>query len=88
MNANTIARFEGEGQFAKCGYCFGSGVLSIPNGADDFDQDFCNCPAGEELFERGFMQETKPDREERKSIQFDVSRISIYPWHKIDRLDI
>jgi len=89
MDIKTIAEFEDGRELSGCGRCSGSGVRTIPNGADDFDQDFCDCPAGDELYERGFRHETEPERdEERKPVQFDVSRLAIYPWHMIDWLDI
>jgi len=30
----------------KCEKCNDTGVKLIPNGPDDFDKDWCDCPAG------------------------------------------
>jgi hypothetical protein len=84
MDTTTIAKFE-DGREFECGHCSGSGVRTIPNGADDFDQDFCNCPAGDELYERGFRKEGQSRRAaEAQPVQFDISRLSIYPWKRLD----
>jgi hypothetical protein len=36
---------------AKCefGLCDGSGIISVPNGDSDFDQEFCVCAAAKEM---------------------------------------
>ena len=39
-NTQTSSEFE-------CGLCDGSGVYIIGNGREDFDREFCKCPAGE-----------------------------------------
>ena len=89
MHDTTIAEFEQGREFSGCGQCFGSGIRTIPDGSDDFDHEFCNCPAGDELYARGFSKETEPEHDvEEKRVQFDVSRLQIYPWQLTDWLDI
>lgn len=29
-----------------CKWCKNTGVVTVPNGADDYDMDFCSCPEG------------------------------------------
>lgn len=31
----------------KCEICDDTGVRNVPNGPDDFDEEFCTCEAGE-----------------------------------------
>jgi hypothetical protein len=50
MDINTQSEFE-------CSVCDGSGSYLIGNGRDDFDREFCSCPAGIQLQEE---QETAP----------------------------
>jgi hypothetical protein len=30
-----------------CEKCDGTGIMTVPNGEDDYDHDFCTCPVGE-----------------------------------------
>ena len=40
-----------------CQYCFGTGEYARPNGPDDFDIEFCDCPAGQKLMADVEMEE-------------------------------
>ena len=33
----------------NCELCLGEGSFQVRNGAEDFDYEFCNCPAGQKL---------------------------------------
>ena len=88
MNIITQGEFENGREFHGCGRCFGSGVCTVANGTDDYDEDFCDCQAGDELQSRGFARPAEPAVEQESHAQFDVSRIAIDPWHKLDWFDI
>jgi len=44
MDIKTREEFE-------CEMCLGEGYYPVRNGSDDFDYEFCKCPAGERLQE-------------------------------------
>jgi hypothetical protein len=59
------------GRDVECGYCFGSGIRTVPIGVADCDEDFCLCPAGQALAEREMQEDNKT--------QFDVATVA--PLH-------
>lgn len=49
MDIVSQTEFEDGRELPECESCQDTGSVSVPNGSDDFDQEFCNCPAGERL---------------------------------------
>ena len=71
---NIVQEFE-QKRSCEIGLCDGSGIISVPDGDADFDQDFCSCEAGEEL-----QREASRAEEYDQYDHFPLSGSAVLDW--------
>ena len=53
----------------NCEKCFDTGIYNKPNGKDDFDKEYCECPTGKDikgLTEKAMEESESEDNEDLK----------------------